>query len=150
MKPNLKPYQRKNQRPNYFQQNIQKFGENFLGQKNSNDMQLDAIRVFRDIARGNIDVEEEGKYFLHPQFLESCIVAAFSKLSLHSINFNGVNLLVSQGANDETTMSILEYDRRCAEAYTIIYNQLNNIRNTGDVNYLTVMVNNLKNYRNNI
>lgn len=135
---------------NYFQQNIQKFGENFIGQKNAGELEMDAIRVFRDIARGNIDVERDGKYFLNPQFLECCITSASLKLSLYTTQYNGVLMLVNNGTTDQTTISILEYNKRCMEAYTFIYNHLNNIKVTGDPNYLITMSNNLRNYRNNI
>ena len=142
--------QNKKQRPNYFSQNIQRFGENFLRQKNANELEMDSIRIFRDIARGNIDPEADGKYFLEPQFLESCISGASLKLNLFTTNYNGVLMLVNSGVSDQMTISILEYNKRCMEAYTIIYNHLNNIKVTGDTNYLVTMSNNLRNYRNNI
>ena len=142
--------QNKKQRPNYFTQNVQRFGDNFLRQKNANELEMDSIRVFIDIARGNSDVENDGKYFLEPQFLESCISGASLKLNMFTTNYNGVLMLVNSGVNDTMTVSILEYNKRCMEAYTIIYNHLNNIKVTGDINYLATMANNLRNYRNNI
>lgn len=145
MKPN-----NKKQRPNYFQQNIQRLGENFLNTKNANELEVDSIRIFRDIARGNIDVERDGKYFLNTQFLECCITGASLKLNMHTINHNGVTLLVANGNNDPMTLAVLNNNKRCMEAYTIIYTNLNNIKITQDPNYLSVMANNLRNYRNNI
>lgn len=148
MKPtNNKP---KNNRPNYFKQNIQKFGENFLARKNVNELQMDAIRIFRDIARGNIDIQNEGKYFLDPQFMESCIWSASMKLNLFTTNYRGVLMLYNSGVNDDNTMAVLDYNKKCMEAYTIIITHLNNIKITADVNYLSAMINNLRNYRNNI
>lgn len=142
--------QNNRKRTNYFQQNIQRFGENFLNMKNANDLEMDSIRVFRDIARGNVDPQKDGQYFLNTQFIESCISGASLKLNLHTTNYKGVLMLVNGGVNDGMTMAILDYNKRCMEAYTIIYNNLNNIKATGDVNYLTAMASNLRNYRNNI
>ena len=146
----MKGQKNSNRRSNYFQQNVQKFGENFISRKNPAELELDAIRIFRDIARGNIDVQKDGPYFLDTQFLESCLTAANLKLNLHTTNYNGVLMLVNNNLGSSMTMSILEYNKRCMEAYTIIYNHLMNIKATKDINYLTTMVGNLRNYRNNI
>lgn len=137
-------------RPNYFQQNIQKFGPDFLKAKNADVLQTDAIRIFRDIARGNVNIEVDGPYFLDPQFMESCITAATLKLSLHTINYNGVLGLVNSGINDPMTLKVLDYNKRSMEGYNIILTHLNNIRSSGDPNYLMSMASNLHNYRFNI
>lgn len=145
----MKPTTRK-ARPSYFQRNIQSQGENFLDQMNADRMQKDAIRVFRDLAMGNIKIETEGQFFFNVQFLESCITAAYSKLILHTTHYNGVALLVTNGIEDATTQSVLAYDKLCSEAYSIIHTNLIALQNTGDLNYLTVMVNNLQRYKYNI
>ena len=44
----------KKTKPNYFSTNINRFGESFLDMKNSRDIQNDAPRIFRELARKNI------------------------------------------------------------------------------------------------
>ena len=45
---------------NYFTRSIQKKGLNFMSLKSSSEFEVDAIRVFRDLARGNINIDEYG------------------------------------------------------------------------------------------
>ena len=144
-----KPNQRK-ARPSYFQQNVQRFGTNFLETKNAEQMQRDAVKVFRDIAMGNINMETDGAYFLHPQFLASCIKEAQSMLNIHIVHCNGGTALIYAGQADEMVRSVLERDQRSAQAYKILYDGLCALSATGDLNYLSVLTNNLRNYRFNI
>lgn len=139
-----------NNQNNYFKQNIQKYGKDFIEKMNARDMQVNVVRVFRDLARGNINAKTEGEYFLNPQFMEACIVAAHSKLVMHSAHYNGVNMMVQSGNTDQNILQVLEYDRRCMEAYNIILSNLQAIQASGNTEYLVVMANNLRNYRNNI
>lgn len=139
-------------RSNFFTKNIQRSGENFLESMNAMDMQRGAIMLFRDLARGNVNIETYGVYMLDYQLLENCLIAANGRLTLHSINFTGVSMYataLSPNIPDNVT-AILNYDKDCALAYEIIVRELNNLRNTGDLNHLIVMVNNLRNYRYNI
>ena len=40
----------------YFSQAIQQFGENFLAYKTARDLEMDAVKIFRGLARGNINI----------------------------------------------------------------------------------------------
>lgn len=144
-----KPQQRKT-RPSYFQQNVQRFGPNFLDMKNAEQMQRDAIKIFRDIAMGNINIETDGVYFMNQQLLTCLIKEAQSALNVHIIHCNGATALLYTGQNDPSVRAVLESDQRSAQAYKILYDGLCALAATGDLNYLLVMTNNLRNYRYNI
>lgn len=61
---------------NYFAQQIQKNGENFLNQKTPRDLANDAERIFRDFVRGSVDLERYKDYILNPSLLETLIQKA--------------------------------------------------------------------------
>lgn len=146
---------RSNNQNNYFSQHIRERGENFISFKNSRDLQNDALKIFRELARGQIDINKYGNYFLDPQFLNSCLQAAWNKYSYHSISQTGVDLYISQLMGkgmmpDNTVISVKEDHKRKAEAYTLIYNSLYSLGHTGDTSVLFVLVNQLQNYKYNL
>lgn len=137
----------------YFTQSIQQYGENFLQYKNARDLEMDAIKVFRGLARGNINIDRYGCYFLEPQFLNACVQAAYSKWTYFKISYEGVNLLkdnifASGMTPDPNIIMILDHHKKSAEAYNIILAGLNNIRSTGDINYIFCLANNLSDFKN--
>lgn len=137
----------------YFSQAIQQYGENFLAYKTARDLEMDAVKIFRGLARGNINIDRYGCYFLDQQLMHACIQTAYSKLTLFGISYDGVNMLkdsifASGQTPDTNIITILDYHKKCAEAYRIIYNGLINVSNTGDINYLICMANSLADYRN--
>ncbi len=153
-KPNNKKGNNKNQN-NYFTQNIRERGEDFIYYKNSRDLQNDALKIFRELARGQIDISKYGKYFLDPQFLASCVQAAQNKYSYHAISQTGVDMYISQIMNtgsmpDSITIGVKEDHKRKAEAYGLIYESLCNISYTYDINNLYVLVSKLQNYKYNL
>lgn len=143
----------KKKQNDYFSQSIQQYGENFLQYKNARDLEMDSIKVFRGLARGNINIDRYGCYFLEPQFLNACIQAAYSKLVYFNISFSGVNyykdaIFASGNTPDPNIIMVLDHHKKCSEAYKIILDNLNNIRSTGDINYLVCLANSLSDYRN--
>lgn len=130
---------------NYFEQQINRYGDNFLIYKNPAELQMDAIKVFRDLVRGKIDVREYQEYFSNPQFLESCILSASQKFALHNISYNGVNMLVQtmQSQNipiDQMHTAVLDYHQKASEVYSIILNGLQNYKVTGNIEILIGVV----------
>ena len=138
---------------NYFKQNIQKHGKDFIDKMDARDMQVNTVRVFRDLARGNINIKAEGQYFLNPQFLSACLVSANSKLVLHSTHYNAVTMMINQmgAAVPEEVRQVQAYDKACTEAYTYIMQGLQAIQTTGVAEeHLYAMAANLRAYRHNI
>lgn len=147
----MKPKKNNNNNNNYFSQNIQKYGQDFLKYKNARDLEFDALKIFRELARERIDISKYGGYFLNSQFLNSCILAAERKYIHHNISWTGVNAFVltnPQAQSDINVMSVLNEHKNSTEAYNIILNILNIIRATGDPNHLYSLVNQLKRFRN--
>lgn len=138
---------------NYFEYQIKRFGTNFLQSKNSRQLQFDAARIFRDISKGRLDVRDYSEYFKDTQLQAACITTATTKLSLHSISSDGVMMLMQQrmGMNTDQLMmdqmnAVYEYHRNLAEAYSLILEGLTYLRNTGNVNHLSILSQQLRKY----
>lgn len=137
---------------NFFTRNIERFGDKFLEHINANDVQNASISIFRELAKGRVNIDKYGHYFTYNQLLDPCIESARIKLTLYSISYRGVSLL-SMDPNSATTpevVSVMDYHKKCFEAYTIILQQLNNIKIDKDVSHLYVMINALSRYKYNI
>ena len=140
---------------NYFTQNIRERGEDFIQFKNSRDLKNDALKIFRELARGQVDIAKHGKYFLNPQFLTSCAQAAQEKYMYHDISRAGVDMYINQVMNngimpDSVVIGVKEDHKRKAEAYGLIYESLCRLSYSYDLNDLYVLVNKLQNYKYNL
>lgn len=140
---------------NYFIQNIREKGKDFIHYKNPRELQNDALKIFRELARGQINIEDHGMYFLDPQFLASCVYAAESKYQYHAISQTGVDMYITQIMNsgsmpDSIVVGVKEDHKRKAEAYGLIYQSLCSISYTYDINSLYVLVSKLQNYKYNL
>ena len=110
-------------------------------------MRNDAIKVFRELARGNIDISVYGKYFLNPKFLEACIISAEIKYNFHLVSAMGVNSLLERNIQGQNIYGVYEFHNNAAAAYNLIKSKLTEFRTFGDLNILTDLVLNLTRYR---
>lgn len=137
----------------FFSQSKKQYGDDFLRYMNARDLQLKAPQIFRQMAKGQINVVENGKYFLDRTFLEACMIAANSKYVLHSISRDGVDLLIKNMISNNAQITndmnaVFDFHLRSAEAYGEILNALNIINNTMTTDCLLPLVSRLANYRN--
>ena len=139
---------KKKARENYFQQNINRAGPDFLETMPLDKLKLDVVRVFRDLARGNIDIDKYGKYFAEPKFLEACIITADTKYNFHAVSAAGVGELLRQNMQGINTYPIYEFHNNAANAYKIISSSLVEFRNVGNNVILNDLVFSLAKYRN--
>ncbi len=133
---------------NYFVQQIQRNGVNFLDTIRDDILQRDSIRIFRDLARGNINIDQYGDYFLNPKLINAAITASYSKFVLYSTSKAGIELLINSpfGKDYSNAPEILNYYMRASEAYGLIYNAMMSIRQTNDINHLYSLVNKISSY----
>lgn len=120
---------KKQNRDNYFSKNIKTGGENFLENKNINNLIRDAKIVFRDIAYSNIDYDKYYQYFTNNQFMSSLIQAANAELFESSSILNSLNLQLQQWNMsgilvDPAFANIIEKWSRKTTAYQYILNGL--------------------------
>lgn len=151
---------KKNKRSNYFSRNIDRFGENFLTQKTPADLYRDSAQIFRDFAQGNIDIIEYDKYFRDHQFIELLILQAYTKWEFHNISALAVQLFMNNpmmmqnsstpqqsGSDLNKITGVYNSHSSSASAYMTIFTFLNEFKNIGDIQRLTVMCGQLRSYR---
>ena len=119
-----------NKRKNYFSDNIQKFGENFLQQFDAKKLRTDAKRVISDIAFGNIDFDDYGIYFSDPQFISAIIDVIYTKLSIHGTSYAALEHM-SHEITSSDIENIKRYHRRLMEVYSLFYDYFTAIRESG-------------------
>lgn len=142
---------------NYFSQEIQRNGTNFLSRKTANDIQRDASNIFRQLSRNKIDIGSNIDYFSNTLFLDNCLIVAESKFNYHSVSRIGIQTLMNVRSTNDPTYSKMEYElynaifnqHQAAEfAYKIILDHLTIFNNTKDQNILLAMTGLLSQYRN--
>lgn len=140
-------------RKNWFEQQIERFGPDFIDTMRADETQKGAVKVFTDLARGNVNIATEGNYFLNAQFLENCCIAANSKRVFNSILFDGLNALNQVNpnvANDTNFQATYRQISNKVQAYTMIYEALCGIRSTGNLQLLYTLVSQLAPFKYNI
>lgn len=113
----------------------------YLSMRTPLDMQRDAIRSFRDIGMGNIDLNFEGQVFLNPNFLQNALIACQTKCSQALVRSKGEEELLKHpeyGISQNVIQENLSNDQATLQAYSIIMNALNNICTTGNLEYINV------------
>lgn len=141
-------------RNNYFQQEIQKAGnKNFLDTKNARNFEFDSTRIFRDLARGNIDVLYYAEYFKDPNLLEALILNSNKLAVKNNIEYSGVIALINYNKynriffDEGLFAAVADEHKQAMEAYTIICNHMMQFKQTHDPNVLLPMVQHLQRYR---
>ena len=139
----------------FFSQMRQKYGQNFMEFVQPNDVLNRGVSIFRDLAKGKINIEENAFCFTVPAFMQTLMTVANSKYTLHTISYMGVNMLANSGGGGDASVNIvLNFHSRASQAYKIIVDSLGCIMMAQNmeavVSILIAMSNNLKNYRNDI
>lgn len=137
---------------NFFIQMKSQFGENFLNFIDSRSLQIKSLQIFRQMARGQVDVAENGKYFLDERLMQASLIAIEGKIRFHAISGDGVEALQEKlrakgTPADANIISVGEYHKRSFEGYTLIRNTLLIINQTRDLSVLLTLVSNLSKYR---
>lgn len=132
---------------NYFSQNIKEFGENFLKYKNPKNIENDAMRVFRDLARRKVDIDKYGSYFLDDTFITILIKVASEKYIYFNVAWTGVDLLANTSQPNPDVINVLDKLSRSKQAYNIILLALNEIKRTRNYAYLYSLVSQLNQFR---
>ena len=139
---------------NYFTREIQKDGNDFLEKKNAVQIQRDAPFVFRQLAKGQIDIFKYVDYFNNQYFLSNLIDAAQVEYNEHSICRMGIQALVNQRRGYDNTFtqqecdlyySIMNRHYALENAYNIILYHFKLFATTKDPYTISTMVGQLQN-----
>lgn len=123
------------QKSRYFEQQQQRGGENFLWMKKAAEFTKEMPRILCEFVNYNIDIEKYGYVFTSKQFIEGCETYCISQLNLLMMmqrNFNAYFYLnnMNQIHCSEYDVSTFNFICKKIEAYNIIYNTLQVVRNT--------------------
>lgn len=136
---------------NFFTKAIQRYGEDFINKIHSMEMKNATSQIFRELAKGRIDIQKHGHYFLDTQFLEICLSEAIEKLNYHAINYQATNWYINNfRVNSKVYLDVLEQNRKYCNAYNLIVTHFTNLKMTGDIGHIFALANLLRNFRNNI
>jgi len=142
---------------NYFEFEKNKNGENFMKNKNAKDFMYAAERLFRELAKGKIDVVYYNEYFSDPLLIEACILKADELYRLHFISYMGVKNLIESNQikriqfDLDLYSSIAEDHRLKSELYYILLSGFGDYKYNGArAEYMISMVAALQPYKYNI
>lgn len=137
--------------PNYFENNIRAFGENFLERKTPLDIQKDAKKIFMDLEHGNIVVNRDAIYFTNVNFLINLIQVATDNYWYHAYTSAGLKQSIQsnlKGEMDPIYVKIIEKHDYATNAYAVVINYLNNmLNNKGVIINLNNMLMDLRSFR---
>lgn len=134
----------------FFENFIREYGEDFLNKVPPLTLTKKMHMLFKDMAYGNIDLEKHGKYFANPDFVQLICQEASKKRFYHGTHVNGNRMLqIYKPETEQYPMFpiMCKEDMQSFEAYCIISEQMNNLLNTGNVEYLTVLANNIRPFK---
>lgn len=135
-------------RMNYFENNIQKFGEDFLDFKKAEEIQRDCKIIFKDMVFGNIDYEKHGMYFMEPRFLEQLIIQSEIEAKNHDLKYRALHEF-SLNHDDVYATQLSSIESNMAWIMGTIYKQLLLVKyNNYDISFLTYLPSLLRDYRN--
>lgn len=133
----------KKKRPsNYFVNNIERIGENFLDYKNSKDIYYDCPNIFRQLGKRQIELDKYGHFFFDIPFLENCIAACEQRAYFSGVSFNGmytfcqVNYIQNRIPIPEQINNVMDTHKNSWRVYSTIAYYLRCMRQSGNIQYL--------------
>ena len=139
------------QRENYFQVNIKRYGENFIHTKSPKNLQFDAKkRLFKEMVYGNINYDEFGKYYTDPQFLDNLIAIATALFNEHVVIATALGEFAVNHGNNPVAAQLQMIHSDTASVFEILISQFNAVKMTGyNIQYLMNIVTLCMQYRQN-
>ena len=129
-----------NKQNNYFTTMIQRYNGNvdFILFLKPEQIQKSAKeRIFREMARGQIDYGQYGIYFQNGKFLENLIVAANDEMINSQIIANALGFYDMTFPGDLNVIRVMTKQNMLVKMYTCIYSRLLDVKATGNVGCLT-------------
>lgn len=131
---------------NYFVKLKSKYGEDFLScpEISCDGIQKNTKMILKDIFRGSLDLSEYGRYILDDAVLDNmikAIVTEYNKYLKISECMEFTRLMKYNGTVDETFILTENSTNSHLKTYFLIYNTLNNIAITKNVNELGLLGN---------
>ena len=152
-KGNFNKNNEKKMKNNYFTQNVQRKGENFLAEMRPDTLSRDAIRIFREMTQGRINFQDCEQYIGDPTMLATLINVSYNRWAECNIIHESLAYYISQNSAaghviNEGYISAQEKYKSMRDVYAIINCGLQTYYNTRHVGDLIAMGNILNKYIN--
>ena len=93
-------------------------------------------KIFREMVQGKIDYTIFGMYFNDSKFLENLLIAAQDELINNSTIRDALSLYVATYPGNQYSVNLLGRHDALSRIYTVLFDKLNFVKNTGNVGYL--------------
>lgn len=111
-------------RTNYFNLQFQNIGDGWMGRLTTQDVRKSALRLFKDIASGNVNANKDMEYFNEPNFTYNLKLAADDNMQYNGTIYTALNVNPYKNAFQQKLCDE-HYNRYCA--YSVLSQCLNNI-----------------------
>lgn len=135
---------------NYFKQNIDKFGDEFVSLVTPDQIQGQAKRIVKEIVKGDIELEKYGKYFLDLKFIDNLIIGISCELDDYSLYSTAVSFYKMYYPNTPNITIRENHLQALCYIYGVILSKLQAVKETQNIGYLSDASSLLYNYRNHL
>jgi len=135
---------------NYFKQNIDKFGEQFVSLVTPEQIQGQVKRIIKELVKGEIEFEKYGKYFLDLKLIDNLIIGIRSELDDYSLYSAAVTFYRMHYPNTPNITIRENHLQTLCYIYQVILHKLELVRETQNIGYLSDTSALLYNYRNHL
>lgn len=135
-------------RNGYIDNMVKQYGEDWIVALKPDDIQKATKRIVKDMVRGNLDYEKNGKYFYDPKFLENVIIAVDNELEICSLHYNALVFYQLYFPQTPFINIHINNDLILYTIYNTIYNKLLMFRQSGDLGIMVDIPSILYQYRN--
>lgn len=139
-----------NKQKSYIDKMINLFGENWIVATTSESIQRQGRRIARDMAKGAIDYEKHGKYFLDGKFLENLIISFSNEYEVALLHYNALTFYHNAYPDVPNVTSLIYHDQVECYIFSLLIQKLNMVKCTGNVGELYDIGGILSQYRNHL
>ena len=121
---------------NYIVMNENKLGENWVNIVQPDNIQRSTKRIVKEIAKGQIDYEKQGKYFQEMKFIENLIIGIYNELEINTLNYNACSFYFYYYPQTPNLAAHINHLERCIYIYNVILERLQYVKSTNNVGYM--------------
>lgn len=137
-------------RKNYFESNIERFGENWIAALKAEQIQNAGKRIINEMVNGQINYEKHGMYFLDGKFLDNLIIKCKNELEINTLYYQAVSFYMSTFPNIPNIAVHVNHLQALCYIYNVILTKLTMVKEYGDIGCLADTSALLYNYRNHL
>lgn len=134
----------------YFDTMKDQYGDNWVVNLRPDDIQRASGRIFKEMAKGSIDYEKYGTYFLDGKILDNLIIAASNQLEVNTLLYNAVLFYQSYYPTYPNIGPELYHLQVMCYYYNLIHEKLKMVKYYENIGYLADTASLLSTYRNHI